>query len=173
MADVLIYSDNMHGPELRHEVPVPAPDPFLYVEKNGTKHVVITSFEIDRMKEAGVEAHPLEAFGWDELVGKGPREEQLLKLIVQAVEGLDVKDAIVPHTFPLELADALRENGVQITPDRAFFNKRRRAKNETELAGIRKAQRGTEAAMDAARDLFRRAEPSNGQLTVDGETLTC
>jgi Xaa-Pro aminopeptidase len=163
----------MHGPELRHEVPVPAPDPFLYVEKNGTKHVVITSFEIDRMKEAGVEAHPLEAFGWDELVGKGPREEQLLKLIVQAVEGLDVKDAIVPHTFPLELADALRENGVQITPDRAFFSKRRRAKNETEIAGIRKAQGGTEAAMDAARDLFRRAEPSNGQLTVDGETLTC
>src|SRR5918995_1479893 len=129
MTDVLIYSDNMHGPELRHEVPVPAPDPFLYVEKNGTKHVVITSFEIDRMKEAGVEAHPLEAFGWDELIGKGPREEQLLKLIVQAVEGLDVKDAIVPHTFPLELADA--------------------------------------------RDLFRRAEPSNGQLTVDGEMLTC
>ena len=49
MADVLIYSGNMHGPELRHEVPVPAPDPFLYVEKNGTKHVVITSFEVDRI----------------------------------------------------------------------------------------------------------------------------
>ena len=184
MADVLIYSGNMHGPELRHEVPVPAPDPFLYVEKNGTKHVVITSFEVDRMKEAGVEAHPLEAFGWDELVGKGPREEQLLKLLalgqpaadvprlteVQAVEGLDVKDAIVPHTFPLELADVLRENGVQITPDRAFFDKRRRVKNETEIAGIRKAQRGTEAAMDAARDLFRRAQPTSSTRTASSRT---
>jgi Xaa-Pro aminopeptidase len=173
VADVLIYADNMHTPELRHEVPVPAPDPFLYLEKNGTKHVVITSFEVDRMKEVGLEAHPLEEFGWDELVGKGPREQQLLKLIVQAVEGMDVKDAIVPHTFPIELADKLREKGIQITPDRSFFNKRRRAKNEAELAGIRKAQRGTEAAMDAARDLFRRATPANGQLTVDGETLTC
>ncbi|HEX7255837.1 MAG TPA: Xaa-Pro peptidase family protein [Gaiellaceae bacterium] len=172
MADVLIYADNMHTPELRHEVPVPAPDPFLYVEKNGTKHVVITSFEVDRMKEIGLEAHPLEEFGWDELVGKGPREEQLLKLLVRAVEGLDVKDAIVPHTFPLELADALREQGVQIRPDRSFFNNRRRAKNEAEIAGIRKAQRGTEAAMDVARDLLRRAKASNGQLTVDGETLT-
>jgi Xaa-Pro aminopeptidase len=91
---------------------------------------------------------------------------------VQAVEGLDVKDAVVPHTFPIELADKLRERGIQITPDRAFFNKRRRAKNEAELAGIRKAQRGTEAAMDAARDLFRRAEQSNGGLTVDGQALT-
>ncbi|HEY8193285.1 MAG TPA: hypothetical protein VIF36_05105, partial [Gaiellaceae bacterium] len=118
MADVLIYAENLHTPELRHEVPVPAPDPFLYVEKNGARHVVITSFEVDRMKEAGLDAHPLEAFGWDELVGKGPREEQLLKLLVQAVQGLDVKDAIVPHTFPLELADQLRANGVEITPDR-------------------------------------------------------
>jgi Xaa-Pro aminopeptidase len=172
MADVLIYAENLHTPELRHEVPVPAPDPFLYVEKNGARHVVITSFEVDRMKEAGLDAHPLEAFGWDELVGKGPREEQLLKLLVQAVQGLDVKDAIVPHTFPLELADQLRANGVEITPDRAFFNQRRRAKNEAEIAGIRRAQRGTEAAMDTARDLFRRAEQSNGGLTLDGEALT-
>lgn len=173
MPDVLIYADTMHTPELRHEVPVPVPDPFLYVEKNGTRHVVITSFEIDRMSEAGVQAHPLEEFGWDDLVGKGPREQQLLTLLVQAVEGLDVKDAIVPHTFPLELADSLRAKGIEITPDRSFFNKRRRAKNETEVAGIRKSQRGTEAAMDAARDLFRRAQTSNGTLTVDGETLTC
>ncbi len=172
MADVLIYAENLHTPELRHEVSVPAPDPFLYVEKNGTKHVVITSFEVDRMKEGGLEAHPLEEFGWDDLVGKGPRDEQLLKLIVQAVQGLDVKEAIVPHTFPLELADKLRAQGIEITPDRAFFNERRRAKNDAEIAGIRKAQRGTEAAMDTARDLFRRAEPSNGGLTVDGEALT-
>ncbi|HET9323916.1 MAG TPA: Xaa-Pro peptidase family protein [Gaiellaceae bacterium] len=173
MTDVLIYSDNLHGPELRHEVPVPAPDPFLYVEKNGAKHVVITSFEVDRMKEVGLEAHPLEQFGWDELVGQGQRDEQLLKLFVRAVEGLDVKAATVPATFPLELADALRARGIEITPDSAFFAQRRRAKNEAELAGIRRAQRGTEAAMDAARDLFRRAEGTNGGLTVDGEPLTC
>ena len=55
---------------------------------------------------------------------------------------------------------------MQITPDRAFFDKRRRVKNETELAGIRKAQRGTEAAMDAARDLFRRARAV--QRSADG-----
>jgi Xaa-Pro aminopeptidase len=170
--DVLIYADTMRSPELRHEVPVAVPDPFLYVEQNGTKRAVLTSFEVDRVSEAGIEAHPMEAFGWDELVGKGPREKQLMLLWEQAVEGLGVKEAIVPHTFPLELADRLRARGIDVRPDREFFDKRRRAKNEAELAGIRKAQRGTEAAMDAARELFRRAEPVNGQLTVDGETLT-
>ena len=30
MPDVLIYGDTMRLPELRHEVPVPIPDVFLY-----------------------------------------------------------------------------------------------------------------------------------------------
>jgi Xaa-Pro aminopeptidase len=78
----------------------------------------------------------------------------------------------VPHTFPLQLADHLRANGIELTPDREFFIERRRAKNETELDGIRRAQRAAEAGMDAASDLLRRAEPSNGTLDVEGEPLT-
>src|SRR5262249_46831415 len=78
----------------------------------------------------------------------------------------------VPHTFPLQLAEYLRASGVELTPDRAFFDARRRVKNETELAGIRRAQRAAEAGMDAARDLFRRADQSNGSLLVDGDPLT-
>jgi Xaa-Pro aminopeptidase len=45
-------------------------------------------------------------------------------------------------------------------------------KNDAELAGIRKAQRGTEAAMGVAREMLRNAEASNGTLTLDGEPLT-
>ena len=29
MTDVLIYADSMGNAEMRHEVPVPVPDPFL------------------------------------------------------------------------------------------------------------------------------------------------
>jgi Xaa-Pro aminopeptidase len=78
----------------------------------------------------------------------------------------------VPHTFPLQLANYLRENGIEINPDREFFDRRRRVKSDTEIAGIRRAQRAAEAGMDAARDLFRRAEAVNGGLQVDGEPLT-
>jgi Xaa-Pro aminopeptidase len=53
------------------------------------------------------------------------------------------------------------------------FVQRRRVKTPEELEGIRRAQRGAEAGMDAARDLFRRAEARNGSLVVDGEPLTC
>ena len=79
----------------------------------------------------------------------------------------------MPATFPLEVADHLRANGIKISADREQFVSRRRVKNEAELAGIRRAQRAAEAAMDAARDLLRAAERKNGSLVLDGEPLTC
>jgi Xaa-Pro aminopeptidase len=62
---------------------------------------------------------------------------------------------------------------VQVHADRRHFVERRRVKNEAELAGIRRAQRAAEAAMDAARELLRSAERQNGGLLVEGEPLTC
>src|SRR5262249_38547555 len=52
MADVLIYADSMRSPELRHEIPVPVPDPFLYAERNGRRVAVVTAFEMPRLREA-------------------------------------------------------------------------------------------------------------------------
>ena len=70
------------------------------------------------------------------------------------------------------MADLLRAAGVELTPNRDFFDGRRRSKVQAELAGIRRAQRAAEAGMAAARDLLRRAEPNGGGLVVDGEPLT-
>jgi Xaa-Pro aminopeptidase len=173
MSDVLIYADTMHGAEMRHEIPVPVPDPFLYVERDGERHAVVTSFEISRIEPVGIACHPMEEFGYDDLLAQGlPRHEVLMQTLVRAVQQLDVNEAIVPHHFPLELADRLRAAGVELKPDKEFFSQRRRVKNATELAGIRKAQRGTEAGMAAARDMLRAAEPANGTLMLDGEPLT-
>jgi Xaa-Pro aminopeptidase len=175
MTDVLIYGDTIRHPELRHEVPLTLGDPFLYAEKDGRRHIVITDFEWPRLQEAGVDAELISPFGLglDELLDSGKKYWQInLELTVRGVKHIGLTRAIVPHTFPLQLANVLRENGVELTPDREFFDRRRRVKNETELAGIRRAQRAAEAGMDAARGLFRRADASNGTLLVDGEPLT-
>ena len=174
MTDVLIYADTIRSPELRHEVPVAVPDPFLYFERNGSRVAMVGSFEVERLREACIDAHPYEEFGWDELIAKGtPREEVDLELVLRATKDWGVSSARVPSTFPLELADRLRANGVELVVDRDFFLQRRRVKNAAELAGIRRAQKGADDAMGAARDLFRRAEPQNGSVLLDGEPLTC
>jgi Xaa-Pro aminopeptidase len=78
----------------------------------------------------------------------------------------------VPATFPLEVADYLRANGVEVTADRELFESRRRSKNETELRGIRNAQKACEAALDRAREMLRSATPNGAGLELDGRALT-
>jgi Xaa-Pro aminopeptidase len=175
MPDVLMYADTYRSPELRHEVPIGIPDPFLYVEKDGAKHIAIGAMEIPRLAELGLfELHPSEEYGSDDLVRSGlsyPEVRQ--EVVLRAVNGLGISSAVVPETFPVWLADRLREAGVELTVDGGFFDERRRVKNEAELAGIRRAQRAAEAGMDAARDLLRRGQDRNrGGLEIDGEPLT-
>jgi Xaa-Pro aminopeptidase len=175
MPDVLIYADTFRTPELRHEVPLGVPDPFLYAETGGKRHIAIGSMEIPRLAALGMfELHPSEEYGVDELIRSGMSYPDVrAEVVVRAVKGLGVSSAVVPETFPLWLADRLRADGVELTVDREFFNDRRRVKTEAELAGIRRAQRAAEAGMDMFRDMLRRAEPNgDGTLSLDGEPLT-
>ena len=72
MPDVLIFGDTVRSPELRHEVPVSVPDPFVYLEQNGTRTVFVGSLEVPRLETLdGLETVPLEELGVDELVERG------------------------------------------------------------------------------------------------------
>ena len=157
MPDVLIYADTVRSPELRHEVPISITDPFLYLERNGDRHVVIGSLELPRARELpGLHVHPLEEFGHDELVRSGKTRREIRdELHARVCEALGVRAATVPGAFPLEVADALRSRGVELAADDDVFERRRRVKNEHELAGIRRAQKAAEAGMEAARALLR------------------
>jgi Xaa-Pro aminopeptidase len=175
MTDVLIYADSIRSPEMRHEVPLPVPDPFLYVEREGARVVVASAFELSRIREAdsGIDVRAPEQFGLDDLLADGaPRDEADLEVYVRACNELGVTEAAVPPTFPLELADHLRANGIEVHADRELFEERRRRKNAQELAGLRRAQRACEAALDVARGMLRDAATQDGELVLGGEPLT-
>ena len=55
MIDVLIIGDTFRSPELRHEVPLGVPDPFVYLEHDGARHVYVASMEVDRIRGLGLE----------------------------------------------------------------------------------------------------------------------
>jgi Xaa-Pro aminopeptidase len=174
--DVLIYGDTMRSPELRHEVPVPIPDAFLYAEQGNRRAVILHSLEIPRVREDAPELEilPLEQLGTDELFAQGLQAWEIeLEVALRACRELGIEQAVVPPTFPVAHADHLRANGIEVVVDRDLFDNRRRSKNETELQGIRRAQRACEAALDAARELLRQAKPNGAGLEVGGEPLTC
>jgi Xaa-Pro aminopeptidase len=173
VTDVLIYADTLRSAELRHEVPVPIGDAFLYAEHDGVRHVVVSALEAPLLDGFGFELHPYEEFGADELRRSGMSWLEIDdEITVRAVLALGVEQATVPGTFPLLLADKLRAKGVDLAPNQEFFVGRRRVKSEAELAGIRRAQVAAEAGMSAARDLLRRAVQNGKGLQVDGEPLT-
>src|SRR4051812_24976853 len=102
MPDVLMYADTYRSPELRHEVPIGIPDPFLYAEIGGKKHIAIGSMEIPRLHELGMfELHPSEEFGVDELLKSGRSYPEVRQeVVVRAVKALGITAAAVPETFP-------------------------------------------------------------------------
>jgi Xaa-Pro aminopeptidase len=175
MPDVLIYADSVRFPELRHEVPIAIGDAFLYGERNGTRHVLISSMEQARMGHlTDLTLHPPEEFGYDQLLKDTSlkRDDRTREIVLRACRAWGVDSAVVPPAFPVDLADHLRANGIELRPDPEFFRKRRRAKNEHELAGIRRAQKAADAGMGAARELLARAEVDGERALVDGEPLT-
>jgi Xaa-Pro aminopeptidase len=111
MPDVLIYGDTIRHVEMRHEVPLVVPDPFLYAETGGERHVVVSSLESSRIAavDGGLRLHPLEEFGYDDLVASGlERGEVILQVMARACESLGLGRAVVPSDFPVELADRVR-----------------------------------------------------------------
>ena len=175
MADtVLIYADCFRSADMRHAVPLGVPDPFLYAEENGTRHVFTNSMEAARLNELGLfDVHVNEEFGVDELVESGLEPRELVaQLALRYVASLGTKRFSVPENFPVWLADRLRAEGIELDVDQDAFDDRRRAKTEAQLAGMRRAQKAAEAAMDACRELLRRSEISGDELLLDGKQLT-
>jgi Xaa-Pro aminopeptidase len=174
MPDLLIYADSFRSADLRHAIPLGVPDPILYAEASGSKHVFTHSMEAARLRALGLfHVHLAEEFGFDELMASGlDRKEIRAHLAVREVQSLALKQATVPENFPVWLADRLRADGIELTVDQEVFDDRRRAKTEAQLAGMRRAQRAAEAAMDTCRDMLRRSKISGDDLILDGELLT-
>jgi Xaa-Pro aminopeptidase len=159
--DVLIFGDTIRSPELRHEVPITVPDPFVYVERNGTRTAYVGSLEVSRLNGIeGLETVPLEELGLDELVAQGLTwHEMTTELVLRACRSAQVQSAVTPRDFPLEVADYLRANEIDVQAQGDLFDGRRRVKTEAELAGIRRVLRASERAYDAIRARLRRGAP--------------
>jgi len=114
---------------------------------------------------AQVSAHGIEiidpaTLGQDDLIASGLDHVHLdAEICLRAAQALRITEATVPPEFPLFVADHLRANGIELTIDDDEFQRRRRVKNEFELAGIRRAQKAADAAMGVARSLIHELRP--------------
>ncbi len=175
MSDVLVIGDTFRCPELRHEIPLGVPDPFVYLEAGGSRHVYVGSMEASRIAGLGldVHVHTLEEVGIDELRAQGLDLRAIgLEWAARACVHAGLREALVPHGFPAGHLDRIRREGIELRVEQRHFDDRRRVKAGHELAGVRRAQVAAEAGMRAAADMLAATTAHNGGLLLDGEELT-
>jgi Xaa-Pro aminopeptidase len=175
MPNALLIGDSVRTTELRHEVSVAIGDLFRFAEIDGRRIAVVWSVEGDRITavDPTVEIVPVETFPYDDLVREGVDYYEIAPILtVRIARALGLRDALVPSSFPLRHADALRADGVELTADQRFFDDRRRRKTPGQLEGIYAASRAAESGMAAIAALLARSEPGDGGRIADGEPLT-
>jgi Xaa-Pro aminopeptidase len=173
---LLMHADSIRDPDLFVATGVSIVDPFAYVEA-GDRRVILTSvLEADgaRRNSRATEVVTTDQLGMRALVREGmERDRAELEVLARLLEREGVREVTVPARFPVQTADFLRGRGVEVTVDGGVFERRRRIKDDHALAGIRAAQRATEAAFARLRELMGASSPGPDGLVLDGEVLTC
>lgn len=150
-----------------------APDPFVYLRADGRSVILASDLEIDRAKrQARVdEVWPLRRYE-DRARARGVAQPGLVESAAEALRELGVGGVVVPSTFPVAHADALRARGWAVTPHPDPFFEGRLRKGPQEVQHIVETQRRTETALGEAIAAIREAEVRDGVLHREGEPLT-
>jgi Xaa-Pro aminopeptidase len=170
-----MFADSVRDPDLFFATGISVVDPFIYAEADGKRVIVTSEIEADaaRRNSRATDVWLGSSFGSRELVAEGmPWDEAQLEVLSRVVAKLGLDDVAVPPSFPVAAADHLRAKGITVRPDRKQFALRRRSKDEPALAGIRAAQRATEAAMARVVEILGSSTPKGDGLVFDGEELT-
>ena len=176
MPALLLYGDTERSPAVRHEIPVAIGDGLLFAEVDGRTTILTSWLERDRIAAVLPDAEMLDFvdLGMRALVEDGmSRLGAEREVVLRAVRGLGIDEAVVPGDFPVAIADLLRADGIALIVDDERVAARRRVKAGAELAGIRAAQQAAHAATARAAELLARADiDADGNLRAqDGAPL--
>jgi Xaa-Pro aminopeptidase len=175
VADFVFYGDTERSYAMRHELPVVIGDPFLMAIVDRRLHLAVSFLDRDRVVAAVPDAvlYDYVDLGFAELRTSGMGIFEIeLELASRTAAAIGLREAIADPELPFAVADRLRADGITLQLDQTAVAARRRAKSQTELEGIRRAQQAGNAGLRAAAAVLRRAEIDGEGLIVDGEPLT-
>ena len=151
-----------------------APDPFIFLEQNGRRTLVLSDLEIDRgRKQAEAdEILPYSSFE-KEVQGRSEKTPPYEKVLAHFLTTRKVRAALVPAKFPLGFARELESKKIRLKPTNGLFWPEREAKTESELRLMRKALEITEAGMARGIEVLKESKPGQAQkLEWSGSVLT-
>jgi Xaa-Pro aminopeptidase len=151
-----------------------APDPFIFLEQNGKRTLVLTDLEIDRGRK---QAKADEFISFNELErevqGRSKNAPPYEKVLAHFLRKKQVRSSIVPANFPLGYAQELTAQKIRLRTTNGLFWAEREAKQDDEIALMRRALRITETGMARAVEVLGASKVGRGkQLRWAGKPLT-
>ncbi len=170
----LIIADSEKNANLYYASRFLAPDPFIFVQVNGTRVLIMSDLEVDRAKAQAKVSDVLSFTKLSQQVKRrGIAEPSMMDVVDDVLKQHIVKQIEVPSDFSVVYADALRKRGyiVDAKPD-PFFPERM-VKSEEEIQWLTEVLRITEDALALAIELIRTSDVKpDGTLWIGGKPLT-
>lgn len=151
-----------------------APDPFIFLQHNGKRTLVLSDLEIDRGRKQA-EANEFVSFNQleREVQGKSKKSPSYERVLAHFLRQRGVRSALVPANFPLRYAEELAARKIRVRATNGLFWPERETKSDEEIKMIGRALRITEAGLRRAVDILARSTISRGKkLRWSGKTLT-
>ncbi|HEV2995300.1 MAG TPA: Xaa-Pro peptidase family protein [Chthoniobacterales bacterium] len=151
-----------------------APDPFIFLQRNGKRTLVLSDLEIDRGRKQA-EANEFVSFNKleREVQEKSKKSPPYEKVLAHFLRQRGVKSTIVPSNFPLRYAEELAANKIRVRATNGLFWPERESKSDHEIKMIGRALRITETGLRRAIEILARSTISHGKkLRWSRKTLT-
>jgi Xaa-Pro aminopeptidase len=170
----LMVAASETDPDMLYATRFWAPDPFIYLERNGRRTLVLSDLEIDRArKQADANEFVMFSDLEREVQGKSKKAPPYEKVLARFLKKRGVRSAVVPANFPLGYAEELAANKIRVRATNGLFWPEREAKSEKEVEMIGRALRITEAGLKRAIEILKASKPGVGRkLRWNGKTLT-
>ena len=173
-ATLLIVAVSEADPDMLYATKFFAPDPFIFLQKNGKRTLILSDLEIDRgRKQAKADEFVMFSQLEREVQGKSKKAPPYEKVLAHFLRKRGIRSAIVPSNFALGYAQELMANKIRVRATNGLFWPEREAKSEKEIEMIGRALRITETGLKRAIEVLKASKPGAGKrLRWSGKTLT-
>jgi len=151
-----------------------APDPFIFLQQNGKRTLVLSDLEIGRGRRQA-KANEFVSFSKleREVQGKSKQSPSYEKVLAHFLRQRGVKSAVVPANFPLRYAQELSRQKIRVEAANGQFWPERETKSNDEIKKIESALRMTETGLKRAMEVLKRSTIGRDKkLRWSGKVLT-
>jgi len=162
---ILIIADSERDSNMYYATGFPAPDPFVFIQRDNEKIMITNDLELDRAKSESKADKVFSLSKYERIVKKkGGNSFGFIEVVTTALREMKLKKLQVPANFSVKHADHLRKNGFKLQVKKEPFFASREIKSEEEIGHIVATLRSTEKALEKAIDYIRKSNIKNGFL---------